>query len=494
MIDNKTIVRNTLTAETLSINIQLIKQIGHLNAILLSALIAKDKRVERLREYINVDWFYFPQEEIHQYCFLIPAQQTYFLKQLLDLNLVQKKKMGMPATNFYRINYDEITKIIFKENPQKEEGVDGVTSSEILKDKCLRFTELNNIYNNILSPLNINDKPFIFNRRLDGSDSRPVTNLIPEDSDGREKEEEIDPTSVQAHFHPPKTKLHRRNTEGKSTLFISASMGTQKAAEKKAARLKEEEKNRKKHVPLKRVPPEIEYLLTQWQNYGLNHLPDKEKAPASYNAMVSNLRKVLVGALIPGEERRFEVADVDMAMAKFSLMALDNDYWPTGEMKSYFKTLPLTSFIYNPYGKSKIKSWFIQCHDTPPLEKLKEEHSEEDVPNLHPAVTKRIESFFCKYVLGGLAKKNFTPKEENKFRLAANKICELYDRRMSQIVGINGHDEMADVLCAAIKHLYGNETTKVWPGSFCSSTAMKQLIAYMNEKGYIPGADFELNF
>lgn len=247
--------------------------------------------------------------------------------------------------------------------------------------------------------------------------------------------------------------------------------------------------NGSRRKALSRIPYEHLDLMDIWRSYGFR-VPDREKAPAGFNNTVRSLKKIQNGTLIPGEMRKFSIDDIRKSMAKFSLLVSSSEYGIANEeARKSMSMVSLGDFFYAPFKRSENKSWFLKCHDSPPLEKR---ISEGSIENKFPAITKRIQSFYCDYVLAGFEKK-FTQNEENKFREAANRVCMIYDKYRRDFAGINGYSEMADVLCLAIRHTYGEQTTKVMPGSFCSSFGISRMIAYMNEKGYIPDASAQIN-
>jgi len=49
-------------------------------------------------------WIYMTVEQIEEYTALTKRQQNYVKEQLIKLNILEIKKAGYPAKNFYKIN------------------------------------------------------------------------------------------------------------------------------------------------------------------------------------------------------------------------------------------------------------------------------------------------------------------------------------------------------------------------------------------------------
>jgi hypothetical protein len=259
----------------------------------------------------------------------------------------------------------------------------------------------------------------------------------------------------------PKSSIQEEASNGISKLFGNLPITTKKVS------------------PMKAVPEECLLLMEHWSSLGFK-IPNPEKAPKTYNKTIRSIKKIMDGRLIPGETRKFNPEDIKVSMNKFATLVFDIDYGPKQPTKDCLEKKSLADFFYNSHARG-IKSWFIECHEKDP--QIRKDI--EMVENNHPEITNRLKRFFCDYVLSGF-KKNFTEKEENKFRETANKIDELYRKKGYRFTGITkGNYEIADLLCAALSSFYGEKRSSLTPGHFASSFAFSRLLAYMGENGYI---------
>ena len=90
-------------------HVRLNKALGHkigINAaLLLAALIGKDAYFEGRGELMN-GWFYNTSDNIQRDTCLTESQRRTASKKLKGLGLVQIRLRGVPATTYYKINYE----------------------------------------------------------------------------------------------------------------------------------------------------------------------------------------------------------------------------------------------------------------------------------------------------------------------------------------------------------------------------------------------------
>jgi hypothetical protein len=231
-------------------------------------------------------------------------------------------------------------------------------------------------------------------------------------------------------------------------------------------------------TPTKNIPEDVELLVEHWESLGFRKA-DKIRASKTFNRNISYLKKIKNGSLIPDEKRKFSTIDIQESMDTFAKITFDDKYGPNKEIKKKFSEMYLHQFIFNPRNTKGILSQFLECYGKELQEKS------ELVPNNHPEITNKIRNFFFAYPLAGI-KKRLTEREENHFRLTANKIDDIREKIGHRFCGISGgNHELADLLCSSIRAFYGNNVLKITPGSFSSSFAFSLLIKYMNEKGYL---------
>jgi len=323
----------------------------------------------------------------------------------------------------------------------------------------------------------------------DGREETPIPVLI------KHRNNKSAIAAMEASKPPIIRKLNRRQESipKKPSIRELASNGMKAAAEKQ----KVEHKGKKKIIPFQNIEDPIQEAIDLWEQLKFPPL-NKEKAPGRFNNTIRALRKIQTGKLIPDEKRKFSIEEVKNAMIRFSMLAFDDCGFYSPESRKKFAEKTLECFLYSPaYGDILKKypdftqSWFVKCHDM--KEEPKKVDPVIDVPDLHPNITNKLRSFYFKYALAGM-KSNLTPREESKFREGANKLCAIYDRYRQRFAGVNGYNEFADIFCQAMKHSYGNKTTMIHPSTFNTSNSRATMIAFMNEMGYIPDADFQVDF
>jgi hypothetical protein len=348
----------------------------------------------------------------------------------------------------------------------------------------------NNIYNNTNSILKPNN---VLNNNTLNSDSK---NRISKPGESQaDIQLSFDPSLMDCDKPTIVKKLNRRS-ETDLPLPTSCHLGITDLFKKRE--LKEKEK--RKVIPFQNIPTPIQEIIDHWKNLGFN-FPNPETAAKGFNDAIRSLKAVQVGKLIPRETRKFSPEQIKDTITRFSMLAFDDYGFYTPEMRKKFATKSLKDFLYtleynngSPKPYTITPSWFIKCFDMEPPEKV-EPVKLESVENKHPETTNRLVSFYYKYAFAGL-KKKLTVPEENKFREAANAVCDLHDKLKSRNmrVHLNGYGEIADILCRTIKDYYGEKVTKVFPGSFSTPFIRSRMLAFMNEKGYFPDSDFEIKW
>jgi len=423
----------------------------------------------------NEGWFYYQQHKIEENCcFLTKYIQTKSIKILIEKNILKVKKIGVPSKNYYFINYVYIYKLLQNQQLKK------------LTPSGLESKPLNNINNNIkpFSSKEENIDKSIFPLKEKGfssetsfRDNHPILPVVPS---GEVR------------------KLNRKNNlpikpsipvKQKPSIKDEINAGIRQTTKARINALP----TKPKKTPYQNVPEKILATMALWGELGFK-LPDPAKAPKGYNKTIDYLKKIQTGKLIPGEERKFTLDDVQEAIIKFSLIALDPEYGPANlEIKKALANKSLVGFLYCPdwsknQSRNKVISWMVKCQDDPPLEKNKSVGVVEDK---NPEVTKKLKAFYCRHVMCGFKRKEWSPSEENKFREASNKIGEAYSGLSNRLLGVSGKMELAEILCKSIVKCYGENITRIFPGSLGSSFAMSRMLAYLKELGMIEENNYE---
>mgnify|MGYP003113570301 CR=1 FL=1 len=99
------------------LNKALAKQIGLKESVLLADLISKE-------EYFKLNgmtdgWFFNTEANIQEDTTLSPYQQRKALKTLKEKNIIETKKMGLPAKQFFKINEQQVVKLLNNKTSKK---------------------------------------------------------------------------------------------------------------------------------------------------------------------------------------------------------------------------------------------------------------------------------------------------------------------------------------------------------------------------------------
>ena len=92
------------------LNKSLAKQIGLKEAVLLADLISKEEYF--IANGMTDGWFFNTEANIEQDTTLTPYQQRKCLRKLKKNNLVQIKRKGIPAKQYFKINEEQVIKFL----------------------------------------------------------------------------------------------------------------------------------------------------------------------------------------------------------------------------------------------------------------------------------------------------------------------------------------------------------------------------------------------
>jgi len=93
------------------VNKEVAKQVGLKEAVLLADLISKETYFKNNNE-LQDGYFYNTSDNIFKDTTLTPYQQRKCLKTLKKHNLVETKKQGIPAKLYYKVNEEQVMKLI----------------------------------------------------------------------------------------------------------------------------------------------------------------------------------------------------------------------------------------------------------------------------------------------------------------------------------------------------------------------------------------------
>jgi transcription initiation factor IIE alpha subunit len=114
MEKNKDILKDNLKdipeLNTWTLNKKLIKETSIHSAIVFDELKHRSKYSMEKYKVFGCFWFNFSQEDMQEKTGLSAHEQRNAIKKLIEKKVISVKKMGLPAKNYFSINYFEIIK------------------------------------------------------------------------------------------------------------------------------------------------------------------------------------------------------------------------------------------------------------------------------------------------------------------------------------------------------------------------------------------------
>ena len=103
----------------IKLNKTLLSVFGIEATLYLTTLISKEDYFSAKKQ-LNNGFFWNTQNDIESSCFLSPNEQSKALKILKAKNIIDVKKVGIPARNFFKINHENLFKILTLNSPTKK--------------------------------------------------------------------------------------------------------------------------------------------------------------------------------------------------------------------------------------------------------------------------------------------------------------------------------------------------------------------------------------
>jgi len=117
------------------LNKELARKIGLKEAVLLADLISKEEYFNKLGECKN-GWFFNTESNIFNDTTLTPRQQRKCLKTLKMHQIIEVKRMGIPAKNFFKINEHLVMQLL---NNLSGEKVTTFNNNKLIKNNNKYF-------------------------------------------------------------------------------------------------------------------------------------------------------------------------------------------------------------------------------------------------------------------------------------------------------------------------------------------------------------------
>jgi len=225
-----------------------------------------------------------------------------------------------------------------------------------------------------------------------------------------------------------------------------------------------------KEVIPKNIPTDVEEILDYWTEMKLQKIP--REGTKAYSKSIQKVKGLLSGKLFG---KKYSVNTIKEVICSFSFAALDPQFEPASiTYKKKLSKTNISDFILNEFNKNGNGSYFKQYLKDPP-KTLKEFTPTDDK---YPAISKQIKEVYKDKILGK-ANTKFTADDENKFRMASNKMIDFFKDNEDKLeLRLNNADKIELLFDSILKTVDENKVT-ITPGWLCSDTTInKRLPSY----------------
>lgn len=424
------VIKFFMTDDHLRLNQSLRKRLGIMTTLWLSALIYKYQSLrnspnENTRERVKDGWFYSFRTQMTEVTGIGPVTQWKITNKLKDLGVLQVKRIGIPPTNYYKIDMDKLFEIA--QEGRDSEGVLEEVNQIELPDKSINLYQVNhNIKNN---------------------KKRKERNKI---SSKEDILTQISPPTWGEIVAPPR----------KRPLLSLALIGNEKPAPE-----------RKTETPPQATQEALD-VVSHWNRKGRGIFTE-------HKALDTKGMKRTLTLLDRKYLPKFGYAAVRDAIDRAVLMAHDKGLFT----KAPRYKLTLLDFFTNESAK------FRRDADTVPwFRRLLGERSHERFlkdRDKHPEVTRKIMEAYQRYTTGQPV--IYTPKQVVQFRDAAERLQE-YRRngdRLAQYVAGATTDNYVRTLFEALAYSRkGEDSSDIMVGQLCSDFTWNSVVPRYITKMY----------
>lgn len=476
--DDETLVCNSLGKEAhWAINKVLVETLGLGRAAILTKLIDWHNFIHRIMDEKNrtssaeyyggiapkliaEKFFYLSIEDLSKEFGLGEV----FCRQTIDmfayLGIITKKKAGLPARNFCKLNFRNIRQILSCKSQ--------VSLIAVLNkfDESVKLAR----QNDQTSPMNLSK--IIKTKQV-------KTKEVKTEDFSFSKEKEMDGEAVMVQSSKKKS---WRKDETQPTTHPSKELNNISSFEKKRESL------RGKHTSSAGDLDAYD-IINKWESLGFPKIPSEHRS-----STLKKIDSLIAGTFFEGKllhngsgkylNRPFTKTEILKAIENRARGAFDPEYVPTDQkIKRDLQKLPLTVWFYNSNaGDSRFLYDFEKKYKKIPA-KLKL------IPDEFPEYTESIIDTYVDKILYGVVPKEWPIKDQNNFRKASQRLREYFIDNEDRSRYIKPHqiDEQADVLIRALRNHYGNddddENVSIHSANLCSDyTFNKILPSYMGKQ------------
>lgn len=428
MSDAKEKIRDKFK-EFVAVKRSLLIAFGPANAIYLTQLIDWEERLEKIKAIQEGQPFYLSSVIVEQYTGLDKDQQSEILQKLRKLEVVKVDRKGIPAKNYYTINYEKIEQMEsqFRDHPKQESS-----DPETIIDKT-NGSKTNDPIGSYFPSENITF-PIGYTTQQRVEDKLNIPTL---------KKRTVTTPIV---FESPSPQRYNKDVLAIIDYW-----------------------NNSPNLPKHRTPPIIN---------GRVGPPTK-----TFSNIVRTIEQVMKGNFfnsvgLSKYSKPYSKEEIISVIDKYKLIATSPAYLP--QNKNHFKSIGLDAFFYNSFITGPVSSYFIKCleEEPKPISNIIVRQIEKN-----PQLTIWLKEAYIKVVLSGV-QKTFTPLEENKFIKGANQLHDLIRRIQHKLNMMTRPIDWCNYVIDSLVDTWGVES--MHPGQVASEyTYSDILIKYMKKKGRI---------
>ena len=426
-------IAEVMTGPHWRINKNLARYIGLENALFLTHLLDHFRMFSKRKRLDEEGYFYLVQSDIEKKTTLSLVQQTLIIKKMTGqepfdqktkeiIRLIEVKKKGLPARNYYRIVFDKLVEILSMDlDEDDDENADSSSYSNLgassysnlgTSDPCIKGTkDINNIdINNI---------------GINKSTSNEVDNA---------------PDGALSYLE--------NSSQDKPVL-------------------------RRRKIPLSEKPPyapkDVKEIIDAWE--GIGFPGHKNHTSKIYNGTVYSLKKLRRGVFFNDlevyndyKDRKFTKEEIVDAIKNFAWFVNNLNFSPTNGYRDRLRKTTLLDFLYNPFAK-KDRSLLLKYIDLP--------------PNNHPEMSKILFGSF-KGMRRGIGE--LSVKERAKLVSGSNRLWDFYDKNRKKIYPqfIRTAKDKAELLVDALKDRFADG--RIEAGHFCSDYTFNTVLPQYLER------------
>lgn len=249
------------------------------------------------------------------------------------------------------------------------------------------------------------------------------------------------------------------------------------------------------------MPKSIEGIIEHWNSLPLRKLKLNTKL---HQKTVDNLKKVLRGNFYEKEMfedrilsrkyvgNKIDYKDIIKSIDNFTKVTDNPAYATSVKQIAWYKKQTLNDFILRKNFKNgKIDNLLIKC-----LEEIPKPNNvtKLPIPDKYPEMSLRLKNLYVKDVLGNI-KSDLSEQDMNCFKRGAERIHSFWIKNSNKMKYLHGERELPDLLYNSLKNSYNSNTSKIFPGMFCSNYTFNHIFpSYLYNESVIDSDNVRLQY